>query len=173
MWSFTLIDNFSRRILSWCLNRAFDAGCSATLLIEAGKHLLAEDDQPTLLVDGGVENYNASVDAVVESGLLRRVLAQTEVSFSNSLIEAWWRVLKHGWLFLNNLDSEAKVRSLVEFYVAEHNGRIPHAAFQGQTPDEMYFGSGTHVPDTLTAARADARQARLAENRARRCAVCT
>jgi len=87
-------------------------------------------------------------------------------------IESEWRVLKHQWLFLNNLDSEARVRSLVEFYVAEHNGRIPHAAFRGQTPDEMYFGSGEHVPDTLAVAKVDARQARIAENRARRCAVC-
>jgi putative transposase len=31
-----VIDNFSRRILSWCLNTAFDAGCSAALLIKAG-----------------------------------------------------------------------------------------------------------------------------------------
>ena len=167
-----VIDNYSRRILSWCLNRAFDAGCSAALLTEAGRNLHAKDDKPTLLADGGVENSNASVDAVVESGLLKRVLAQTEISFSNSLIEAWWRVLKHGWLFLNSLDSENKVRGLVEFYVEEHNGRIPHSAFQGQTPDEMYFGSGEHVPGTLAAARADARRERMAENRARHCAVC-
>ena len=89
-----------------------------------------------------------------------------------SLIEAWWRVLKHGWLFLNSLDSEAKVRGLVEFYVEEHNGRIPHSVFQGQTPDEMCFGSGEHVPGTLAAARADVRRERMAENRARHCAVC-
>ena len=66
-----------------------------------------------------------------------------------------------------------KVRGLVEFYVAEHNGRIPpHTEFQGQTPDEMYFGSGEHVPDTLAVARSNARQARIAENRTRHCGVC-
>ena len=41
-----------------------------------------------LLVDGGVENFNASVDELVETGLLKRVLAQTEVTFSNALIES-------------------------------------------------------------------------------------
>jgi putative transposase len=167
-----VIDNFSRRILSSRLNRTFDAGCSADLLVKAGTHLERGAEPPTLLADGGVENYNKHVDAVVDSGLLKRVLAQTEISFSNSLIEAWWRVLKHQWLFLNGLDTEAKVRGLVEFYVAEHNGRIPHTASQGQTPDEVYFGSGEHVPDTLAVAMVDARQARIAENRARRCAVC-
>jgi transposase InsO family protein len=167
-----VIDNFSRRILSWCLNTAFDAGCTAALLIEAAKSRASAEDTPKLLVDGGVENYNASVDAVVESGLLQRILAQTEISFSNSLIEAWWRVLKHNWLFLNNLDSAAKVRRLVQFYVSEHNERIPHSAFKGQTPNEMYVGSGEKIPDQLNEHRVQARQTRIEENRARRCAVC-
>ena len=112
------------------------------------------------------------MDALIESGLLRRVLAQTEIHFSNSLIEAWWRSLKHSWLFLHQLDSVATVRRLVEFYVAEHNGRIPHFAFRGQTPDEMYFGTGDGVPDQLATARGVARRARLAANRAQHCAVC-
>ena len=58
------------------------------------------------------------------------------------------------------------------FYVAEHNGRIPHSAFRGQTPDEMYFGKGDAVPDQLAAARTAARVERLAVDRARECAVC-
>ena len=41
--------------------------------------------KPMLLVDGGVENFNSAVDEVVESGLLERVLAQTEITYSNSL----------------------------------------------------------------------------------------
>ena len=167
-----IIDNFSRRILSWRLNEHFDPGISADLLVEAGRGLIADASPPTLLADGGVENYNGSVDEVIASGLLRRVLAQTEISFSNSLIEAWWRVLKHSWLFLNQLDSAVSVRKLVAFYVEEHNTRLPHSAFQGQTPDEMYSGTGDEVPDNLRAARQDARRRRLEVNRAARCGVC-
>ena len=47
--------------------------------------------------------------------VLRRVLAFTELQFSNSMIEAWWRSLKHQWLFLHSLDSVTTVRRLVEF----------------------------------------------------------
>jgi len=32
------------------------------------------------------------------------------------------------------------LRRLTKFYVDEHNRVLPHAAFDGQTPDEMYFG---------------------------------
>jgi hypothetical protein len=72
---------------------------------------------PTLMTDGGSENFNPAVDELVQSGLLKRVLAQTDIQFSNSMIESWWRVLKHQWLYLNTLDTLATVQKLVAFYV--------------------------------------------------------
>jgi len=167
-----VIDNYSRRILSWRLQDRFEPGVSAGLLVEAGRKRDGDRGPPMLLADSGVENRNRSVDALIESGLLRRVLAMTEIRFSNSLIEAWWRSLKHQWLFLHRLDSVEGVRRLVAFYVEEHNTRLPHAAFQGQMPDEMYFGTGDHVPDALAAAGKEARRRRLEVNRAARCVVC-
>jgi hypothetical protein len=101
-----------------------------------------------------------------------RVLPQTEIRCLNSMIEASWRCLKHQWLFLNTLDTVARVRSLVGFYVRQHNAAIPHSAFAGQIPDEMYFGTGVDVPAQLTVAKAAARAARLAYNRSQHCAVC-
>ncbi len=48
---------------------------------------LLVDEKPTLLVDGGVENYNSAVDAIVDSGMLIRLLAQTDISYTYSLID--------------------------------------------------------------------------------------
>jgi hypothetical protein len=44
----------------------------------------------------------------------------------------------HQWLFLHSLDSVTTVRRLITLYVDEHNRMLPHSAFRGQTPDEMY-----------------------------------
>jgi len=67
------------------------------------------------------------------------------------------------------LDNVATVRRLVAFYVDEHNRVLPHSAFGGQTPDEMYFRTGEGIPAEL-ARRADAaRRARLQANRPVRC----
>lgn len=129
-------------------------------------------ERPTVLVDGGIENFNSAVDEVVESGILKRILAQTEITFSNSLIESWWRVLKHQWLYLNTLDSVCTVRKLVAFYVEQHNSHLPHSAFNGQTPDEMYFGTGQDIPRQLDAARTTAREARMQHNRSQTCRTC-
>ena len=168
-----VLDNHSRRVLSWRLADRFDPGVSAVLLVEAGRRLDASIPPPMLLADAGVENRSGDVDALISAGRLRRVLAQTEISFSNSLIEAWWRSLKHQWLYLHQLDSVATVRKLVAFYVEEHNARIPHAALDGRTPNEVYFGTGEHVSAQLVMAKAAARRRRLEIHRAATCAVCT
>ena len=107
------------------------------------------------------------MDNVIESGLLKRVLAQTEIRFSNSLIESWWRVLKHQWLYLNTLDTVTTVRKLVAFYVEQHNTHLPHSAFRGQTPDEMYFGMGTDIPKLIKPLWNLCLPSRLARSRSR------
>jgi hypothetical protein len=125
-----------------------------------------------VLADKGVENVNAQVDVLIATGALRRVLAFTELKFSNSMIEAWWRSLKHQWLFLHSLDSGTTVRRLVAFYVDEHNRVLPHSASRGQTPDEMYFGTGDAVPADLTSDAAAARRTRVEANRSASCERC-
>jgi len=91
----------------------------------------ARTSAPVVLADAGVENVNAPVDALIDSGVLHRLLAFTELKFSNSMTEAWWCSLKHQWLFLHSLDSVATIRRLVAFYVHECNTVLPHSAFRG------------------------------------------
>ena len=79
---------------------------------------------------------------------------------------------KHQWLFLNTLDTAASVGKLVAFYVDQHNSHLPHSAFKGQTPDEMYYGTGDDIPKTLEEAKLQAREVRLKSNRERNCHVC-
>ena len=140
--------------------------------VEASRGATPSDTTPVVLADAGVENVNAQVDALISTGVLRRMLALTELKFSNSMIEPWWRSLKHQWLFLHSLDSVTTLRRLVTFYIDEHNRVLPHSAFRGQTPDEMYFGSGDTVPADLTTRAAAARRARVEANRSAACETC-
>jgi putative transposase len=141
---------------------SFDTGVTAVLLREAAKRLT--DTKPNAVMDSGVENINASVNELIESGIIQRVLAQVDVTYSNSMIESWWRAIKHQWLFLHSLDTIETVRKLVTFYVDQHNAIVPHYAFKGQTPDEMYFSKGADVPEQLRIATLEARKTRLAAN---------
>ena len=166
-----VLDNYSRKILAWTVAERFDPSSTCQVLLAAGKHLVIAD-RPLLYADSGIENVNSAVNATLFSACLERILAQVEVGFSNSLIEAYWRSLKHQWLFLNTLDSVARVRAMVEFHVNEHNTKMPHPAFSGQTPDEIFFGTGAKVPEELALAKGNAGAARMAANRTTSCERC-
>ncbi|EDL57114.1 integrase core domain-containing protein [Gimesia maris] len=95
-----------------------------------------------------------------------------ELVRSTGNIESWWRVLKHQWLYLNELDSAHAVENLVDFYVEQYNTHLPHSAFQGQTPDEMYYGTGREIPGQLQETRIAARKSRMESNRSQSCRIC-
>jgi transposase InsO family protein len=172
VWLHAVVDNFSRRVLAWRVADRFAVESTVSVLEEAAASAVTRDVQPELIADGGIENFNAKVDGLVATGMLRRVRALVDVKFSNSMIESWWSTLKHQWLYLHRLDSVAGVRRHVAFYVTEYNGKIPHAAFRGQTPDEIYYGRGERIPVELEVARGVARARRLAVNRAASCGRC-
>jgi putative transposase len=159
-----VIDNFSPRILAWRVADSFAPVNSVGALIDASRAATSSDRIPVVLADAGVENVNAQVDALIFTGVLRRMLAFTELKFSNSMIEAWWRCLKHQGLF-STRSTASHPSVLIAFYVEEQNRVLPHSAFRGQTLDEMYFGTGDAVPADLRSRAAAARQAREAANR--------
>jgi transposase InsO family protein len=58
-----VIDNFSRRILGWKVTPTFDPAATAEILLAAAKGL--EHGTPSVLVDGGVQNFNGPVDGQI------------------------------------------------------------------------------------------------------------
>jgi putative transposase len=172
VWLHAVVDNFSRRVLVWRVADRFAVESTVAVLEQAAASAVTRDARPELIADGGVKNFNAKVDGLVATGMLRRVRALVDIKFSNSMIESWWSTLKHQWLYLHRLESVAGVRRRVAFYVSEFNGSIPHAAFHGQTPDEVYYGLGERIPIELDTARKAARARRLAANHAASCGRC-
>ena len=60
---------------------------SVTVLLDASRAAAPSDTAPVVLADASVENVNAQVDELIHTGVLRRLLAFTELNFSNSMIE--------------------------------------------------------------------------------------
>ena len=87
--------------------------CRTTLL---GAVVLLNDcpDHPIVVVDSESENVNEAVDDVVNGEGLTRVLAQVELTFTDSMREAFWRSLKHAWLhrIRSSLASQSMGRGL-------------------------------------------------------------
>jgi hypothetical protein len=77
-----VIDNFSRRILAWTVAGRLDPMNTRGVLTRAASHLVASTN---VFMESGVENLNDEVDPLFDGGSLQRVIAQVDVSFSNSL----------------------------------------------------------------------------------------
>ena len=167
-----VIDNYSRAILAWRLAGQLLSVNTAELMREAAQRCVDACQQVKLVTDAGVENVNEVVSQALGELGVEQIIAQVDVVWSNSMIERFWACLRHAWLYLHGLDTIEAVREQVAFYVREYNEVMPHAAFAGQTPNEMYLGTGTDVPEKLAAGRAEARQRRLEANRQARCRPC-
>ena len=90
-----VIDNYSRKVLAWTVASRLEPVTTCNILVAASQHLDSSGLPPTVVADSGVENVNQPVDALLVSAKLRRVLALVEVTYSNSIIEAWWRSLSY------------------------------------------------------------------------------
>jgi transposase InsO family protein len=125
-----------------------------------------------LLADSGVENVNDAVDGALAETGIKRLVAQVEITWSNSMIEAIRRKLKYDWLFLNQLDSLATVERLAAFYVEQHNTVMPQVALRRRTPDEVFRGEANDLSERLCEAHHNAMRDRIETNRALACGDC-
>jgi hypothetical protein len=109
----------------------------------------------------------------VEAGRIIHTIAQIDVEFSTSMIEALFRSLKHRWLFIISITSfEALCRAVTE-HLNDHNNRIPHYALGGAVPLEVFSGTWTEKSKLLlTEVSAKATLQKIEFNRTQKCGLC-
>lgn len=168
-----IIDNFSRKILAHAVSDTKTAEESSLLVREACASL-GVGSQPLIIADDGGENCadNPSIaSALLDTGSTMAI-AGVDLLCSNSMIERFWMQLKHNYLFTQRLDSMAALRRFVDFFAEQHNEVIPHSAFNGQTPAEVFLGAEVDLPQVLADKRLAAKEARVIANRAASCGLC-
>jgi transposase InsO family protein len=163
-WLPGVLDNASRNVLAWTIAPSCEAAVTAEVLTDAVKFLPKDADPVMVITDDGRENV--AVEDESFAGLLQRITAQVDVSFSNSMIESLWNQAKRRWLYLHELDTVDTLRSLFGRFIDDHNALIPRVALGGRTPDEVFLGCEQDVPGRLAELRAQARVERVAFNRA-------
>ena len=170
-----VIDNFSRYVLAARTTSTYGGGETRKLLLEAlGKSQTLDCSlAPTVMVDSGSENLNIEMDGLVDTDIIKRLIAQIDIQFSNSMIEAFFRRIKHGYLFLQRLTSVESVTDHVTNYLVQHNDVMPHSALRGATPLEAITGlwSDASVLELQTKHSAAA-TARIETNLKSACLIC-
>jgi transposase InsO family protein len=168
-----IIDNFSRAILVWRVARSansYDAMENLRTVCEA-HNLYGRELQ--LLTDDGSENEGHVTEFLARPGLrIQKLVAQVDIIFSNSMIEAVNKILKYQHLFPKRSqiysfeDLERALAANIECY----NHR-PLPALYGLRPFEVLNGLRPD-PARFAPQMAAARAARLLANRNAVCPAC-
>jgi transposase InsO family protein len=146
MYIYTIMDNFSRKILSWDVSENLSGKMRLKSLEKAVKEQFLEkqvlDDRNLkldLIVDGGSENNNITIHEFIKNcrvGIDKKI-ALKDVLFSNSLIEGNNRILKQTYLKDQQL-TRAELTRYISESIQEYNSEKPHYVHKIYTPDEVF-----------------------------------
>ena len=168
-----IVDNFSRMILGWRISTQYNSSIMLDNLRTVYCEYLLEKEDPlaVLLVDDGIENKGSVCTAIQKQDIkLKRLVAQKDIHFSNSMIEAVNKRIKYDFLFRQQLPDLECTRRFLETAVNQYNNR-PHSALFGLTPKEVFYG----VPPNKQLFKPQielAKALRKAENKALNCDNC-
>jgi len=168
-----IVDNFSRMILGWKISIEYKSSIMLDNLRNVYVTYLLEKEDPVavLMVDDGIENKGHVSTAIENREIkLNKLIAQKDIHFSNSTIEAVNKIMKYNFLFRQDLYDFKHVQRFLETAVEDYNNR-PHSALFGLTPYEVFHG---RAPDkTLFKSQMEhAKIIRKAENRSLSCDNC-
>jgi len=140
-----IMDWLTRKVLSWRLSNTIDAEFCIEALQEA------------LIRYGAPEIFNTDQGSQFTTPRFTEVLEQRQIRISmdgrgrwldNVFIERLWRSLKYECVYLHAFEIGSELRTGLTAWINHYNGKRPHSALAGRTPDEAYHdtpnGSGVN-----------------------------
>lgn len=143
---YTVMDNYSRYILSWRIEKVV----SAKIRLETIQDAIAStfgssspNNSIQLVTDGGPENVNATLKEFMKnnSSTIHQTIALKDIIQSNSMMEAFYRSTKYDWLYRMKIKNYEQL--LLEFknWIQEYHLEKPHYALGIYTPNEVLQGA--------------------------------
>ena len=132
-----IVDWFSRKVLAWRLSITL----SADFCVEALEEALARHGKPEIFnTDQGSQQFT-STD-------FTKVLKAAEIAISmdgrgvwrdDVFVERLWRTIKYEEVYLRAYAGVTQARASIGRYLSFYNGKRPHLALGGKTPDQAYI----------------------------------
>ncbi len=140
---YTVVDNFSRKIVSHHVSRKLSARIRVKSLRQAIKNefnVEIKDQKIDLIVDGGSENNNSTVAEFIKSCevSIQKKIALKDVTFSNSIIEGTYKIMK-SYYFRRKEISASTIKDELDFFVFDYNYNKPCHKHRYFTPDEVHL----------------------------------
>ncbi|EKR19959.1 integrase core domain protein [Leptospira interrogans serovar Grippotyphosa str. UI 12769] len=139
-----IMDNFSRTILGWKASLEWNAKNTVSNLKEVCEKFNLFHKPIRLLCDDGSENQGDVNGFLDQPNLfIEKLIAQVNISYSNSMIEAVNKKMKYEFLFPKNPASFEEVSNILKDAVPEYNSR-PSGVLFGFSPNQVLNGD---IPD--------------------------
>ncbi|HAZ14966.1 MAG: hypothetical protein A2X86_21550 [Bdellovibrionales bacterium GWA2_49_15] len=134
-----IIDNCSRYILAWSVFTSISGNQTQGLIKEAYANS-SINGACRLISDSGTENLNENVATYLPQTSLQHEVAQVDIDYSNSMIEAFFRSLKQYSLYKCPLPNFAEAQAKINNFFERYNTQIPRHGLHGLTPFELHAG---------------------------------
>ncbi|EOG6896817.1 transposase [Flavobacterium psychrophilum] len=136
-----LIDHYSKMVLGYQVCSSAKPKIIKSLLQKAFEKYSSKETID-FVTDGGVENVNTTVQNYVLSTGLKIVhkIAQKTIPESNSMIEAFNKIIKHQFLLPRHLENLRQLLLALEQDVYTYNNIRPQQNLLGNTPAETFAG---------------------------------
>lgn len=141
----SIIDLYSRKILSWELSNSLDK----SFCIESMKEAIERYEKP--------EIFNSDQGSQFTSNEFCRVLLEEGINISmdskgraidNIYIERFWRTLKYEDIYLNRYETMLEAKIGINKFIQFYNSQRVHSSLEYKTPDEIYYNTITKGENT-------------------------
>lgn len=139
---YTMVDNFSRKILAWDISTKKCAKIRTETVKQAIKNEFNVDlknQNLELIVDGGSENNNKTIAEFIKSCHvnINKKIALKDVTFSNSIVEGPYKIMKSYYFRCKEILSTTIYQEL-KFFIEDYNNNRPCCKHKIYTPSEVH-----------------------------------
>tara|TARA_R110000868_G_scaffold131418_2_gene341458 strand:- start:10758 stop:12038 length:1281 start_codon:yes stop_codon:yes gene_type:complete len=168
-----LMDHYSKCILGYKVEISSQPKAIKELLQEAYSNHKKKEPL-TFVTDGGCENVNTTVQEFLISTNedIKHLIAQKDIPFSNSKIEAFNKIIKHQFLLPRNLENRKQLVHALSEDVHTYNTIRPQFSLQGNTPEETFYGRPVAISNYKTHFTKQ-KEERIAVNQQNKCKACS
>jgi putative transposase len=138
----SVLDDFSRKILAWRLQRSMKSEDFEEVVELAYKKAKIKPDdknKPRLVTDRGPALISEDFNEYLKEKGIHHILASPYHPQTNGKIERYHRSLKEK-LNQNVCDLPVKQKISIGQYISHHNKKRYHEALGNVTPDDVYYG---------------------------------
>jgi putative transposase len=162
-------DNYSKAILAWKISTRYCSRICMENLREAVDTFSLPKQNTRIICDGGIEN-KGEAENYLQSMSIEKCIAQKDIPYSNSLIEAFNKRIKYRFLFLQQLENIRQAENYLSKAIEIYNNQ-PLLVLNGYTPNEVLNGTNPGKKLFSQAIKASVKE-RIVQNTTNTCPVC-